>query len=128
MAPILVFESGQSFGELALLSRQPRKGTVLTLTDCFFAVINADGFEKLLKKDTQCKLTASVRFLRQIPYIRNWLIKETEILLYNCKEKKISSRGTVLAKEGTMANKVYIILEGEVQIFKQNLKDVFYNH
>lgn len=51
MTPLLIFDNGMSFGELALLSGKPRAGTVVTLTDCYFAVINADSFDKLLRKD-----------------------------------------------------------------------------
>ncbi len=69
MAAELVFEQGQSFGELALLKRQPRLGTVLTLTDCFFAAINAEAYERLLRKDKAMKLASKVKFLRQIPYM-----------------------------------------------------------
>ena len=56
MVPLLVFDNGMSFGELALLSKKPRAGTVLTLTDCYFAVINANDFDKLLKKDKALRM------------------------------------------------------------------------
>jgi len=49
--PILVYESGMYFGELALLNKKPRAGTIVTLTDCFFAVIDALSYERLLKKE-----------------------------------------------------------------------------
>lgn len=97
MAAELVFEQGQSFGELALLKRQPRLGTVLTLTDCFFAVINADAYERLLRRDTSMKLAKSVKFLKQIPYMQSWHVKELEIFLQYSKEKTIKSRDTVMA-------------------------------
>lgn len=51
MAPFMIFESGQSFGELSMMQpKRQRAGTVLTLTGCFFAVIKADTYEKTLKK------------------------------------------------------------------------------
>jgi CRP-like cAMP-binding protein len=52
MQPLLIYEAGMYFGELALLNKKPRAGTILTLTDCFFAVVDADVYERLLKKDT----------------------------------------------------------------------------
>ena len=51
MIPLLIFDNGASFGEIALMSKKPRAGTVLTLTDCHFAVIGADSFDKLLMRD-----------------------------------------------------------------------------
>ena len=89
MAPLLVFENGVSFGELALLNNKPRAGTVVTLTDCFFAVINAESFDKLLRKDKALSMATNVKFLRQVPYIKHWLIRETHGLFLLCKEKKI---------------------------------------
>ena len=56
MTPILIYEGGMSFGELSLLNRKPRAGTIVTLDDCYFAVINSDSYEKLLKKDTAMKM------------------------------------------------------------------------
>lgn len=41
---------GQSFGELALLSDEPRAATVRTETACEFAVLSRDDFVKVLKK------------------------------------------------------------------------------
>ena len=64
MVPFLVYENGMSFGDLALLSNKPRAGTVLTLSDCYFAVINASDFDKLLKKDKALKIFNSITFLR----------------------------------------------------------------
>ena len=51
MIPLKVFENGEAFGELALSFHRPRAGTVLCVTGCFFAVIGADAYEKLIKKD-----------------------------------------------------------------------------
>ena len=128
MAAECIFEQGKSFGDLALLHRQARLGTVISLTDCFFAAINAEAYERLLKKDKAIKLASIVNFLRQIPYMQNWPVKELEVFLQYLKEKTIESRETVMAKEGTKCDKVFIIIEGEVQICKLSLKSVYYNH
>ena len=127
MVPLLVFDNGMSFGELALLRNKPRAGTVLTLTDCYFAVINADDFDILLKKDKALKIATSVAFMRQVPYINNWLVKDTNNLLMLCSERKVELRGQTIFREGDPANKVIIILQGEVEIVKTNLRTIFYN-
>ena len=51
LSPLKVFVSGDSFGELALMYGRGRQGTVVTLTDCYFAVINAESYQRLLAKD-----------------------------------------------------------------------------
>ena len=64
LAPIIVYESGMCFGELALLNKQPRQGTIVTLTDCHFAEINAEAYEKLPKKDNAMTIEKNVGFIR----------------------------------------------------------------
>ena len=77
MYPLLVYDKGMSFGELALLKRAPRAGTVVTLTDCFFATITADSYERVLKRNHTRKLSQNVMFLNTIPYMHGWLDRHT---------------------------------------------------
>ena len=69
MIPFIVYESGMSFGDLALINNRPRGGTIVTLSDCYFAVITAESYEKLIKKDKAIKMANNVEFFRGIPYI-----------------------------------------------------------
>ena len=128
MVPLVIFANGMSFGDLALLSNKGRAGTVVTLNDCYFAVISAESFDKLLRKDKALRQTQNVRFLRQVPYIRNWLIKETHSLFLLCKERKIDLRGQTILREGTPCDKVLIMHQGELEIIKTDLSSIFYNH
>jgi len=72
MTPLLVYEGGMYFGELSLLSKKPRAGTVVTISDCQFACVDAETYEKLLKKNSLLKMEQNVTFLKQIPYVRSW--------------------------------------------------------
>ena len=81
LAPILTYSEGMYFGELALQNKKPRAGTILTLTDSHYAVVNAETYERLLKKDTATKQEANSSFLRQIPYITNWNPKQVTSML-----------------------------------------------
>ena len=117
-----------SFGELALLSKSPRSGTVLTLTDCFFAMISAESFEKLLMKEKALRITRNIVFLRKVPYIQDAFIHDIHGLFLLCNERKIELRDQIIVKEGDPCHKVFIVYEGEVEIYKQNLNSVFYSH
>lgn len=128
MAPLLIFESGMSFGELALLSKSPRDGTVLTLTDCYFAEISVESFEKLLMKDKALRITKNIVFLRQIPYISQSLIQDVHGLFLLCREREIWLRGQTIFTEGAPCDKVIVVFKGEVEIYKQNLNSVYYSH
>jgi CRP-like cAMP-binding protein len=41
---------GKAFGELALLTNKPRAATLKCLTDCHFAVISKNVYDRVLKK------------------------------------------------------------------------------
>ena len=43
------------------------------------------------------------------------------------KVEKFEKRGQVIAKEGTPCNKVYILVNGEFEVVKTKLSNVFYN-
>ena len=43
------------------------------------------------------------------------------------KIEKFGKRGTVVAREGTTCEKVYVIKEGEFEIVKIDLNNVFFN-
>lgn len=65
LVPFMMYESGMSFGDLALHNGNRRRGgTIVTLSDCYFAVITAESYDKLLKKDKSIKLQNNVKFLR----------------------------------------------------------------
>ena len=129
MVPLLVYESGMSFGDLALHKGNRRRGgTIVTLSDCYFAVITAESYEKLIKKDKAIKMANNVKFLRQIPYITDWTVRETQGLYMLCNEKKVELIGTTIINEGDPCDKVLIILKGEVEMMKTNLSTVYFNH
>ena len=47
---IAQLSTGSSFGELALINNEPRKATIICLTDCFFAVLDKHDYNKVLQK------------------------------------------------------------------------------
>ena len=80
-----------------------------------------------MKKDSQIKMEESVAFLRQIPYINNWKHKEVTALLYSFVEKRYELAGQVIAREGTECTKVYVVVQGEVEIIKKDIDKVYFN-
>lgn len=69
----------------------------------------------------------SIEFLRQIPYMSEWSNKDVDKIFNFCKESKAENLNQIIVHEGTKCNKVYVILEGEVEIVKTNLSNVFFN-
>ena len=72
LKPTIVYEEGMYFGDISLVYKKPRNGSIVTLTDCHYAVVNSDAYEKLLKKDKLTKMEQMCTFMRQIPYLREW--------------------------------------------------------
>ena len=110
-----------------MLTGKNRAGTVVTITDCYFAIITRDSYEKLILKDEKQKMQANVRFLRNVPYVSDWFNREVQGLYMLRKERKIALPGLTIAKEGEWCNKVFIVFQGEVEIVKTNLNSVFFN-
>lgn len=127
MTPLLAYEAGMYFGELSLIHKKPRMGTIVTLSSCHFAVVSAEAYEKLLKKEASLKMEQNVAFLKQIPYIRSWPDKAITSLYMYRKELKIGRGGTTIIKEGTEPSKIYIVIKGEVEVVKTGLNGVFFN-
>ena len=48
MIEVAKLKTGSSFGELALINNEPRKATIMCLTDCFFAVLEKEDYVKVL--------------------------------------------------------------------------------
>ena len=55
-------------------------------------------------------------------------MRETQALCHLCYEKKVELKGTTIIKEGDVCDKVLIIIKGEVEMFKNNLNEVYFNH
>lgn len=93
MTALLVYGPGMYFGELSLIHKKPRMGTVVTLSGCHFAVVNAEAYEKLLKKEASLKMEQNVTFLKQIPYLHSWADKVITSLYMYRKEVRIGPIG-----------------------------------
>ena len=66
-------------------------------------------------------------FFRQIPYITNWSYRDVNRFLYKFDKTKVHPRGKVLAAEGSEADTVFVVREGEVEVVKTNLNNVLFN-
>jgi CRP-like cAMP-binding protein len=47
---VKVLTPGTSFGELALIDGKPRAATIHAITDCYFAIIGREDYQKCLQK------------------------------------------------------------------------------
>jgi CRP-like cAMP-binding protein len=64
--------TGAYFGELALINNKPRAATIRCLSDCHFAVITKNVYEKALKKIEIKNQNQLVDFLKHLPFFAGW--------------------------------------------------------
>lgn len=127
MTPLLVYTAGQSFGERAMLDNKKRAGTIITMTDCHFAIVGREAYDRLLKKDQEMKIYEKILFMKQVAYMRTWKMKEIQDLEPFCKEVHYELRGHVVAQEGTPSDNVIIVLQGELEVVKRDLTSCYFN-
>lgn len=127
LVPIFEIKPVMSFGERSLLKDLPRAGSAKCITDCQFAIVSKKSYLALLKKVELKSIMQMTSFLKQIPYIQNWIMREVYALRFLMKIEKFSRRGTVVAKENMTCDKIYIIKDGEFEIVKNDLSNVLYN-
>ena len=61
---VLTLNSGQSFGELALLQDKPRAASIVAETDCHFALLGRRDYERILEKIERKETEAKVQFFK----------------------------------------------------------------
>ena len=127
LVPIFEIKPVMSFGERSLLKNLPRAGSAQCITDCQFAVVSKESYLKLLKKVELESILQMTKFLKQIPYVQKWIMREVYALRFLMKVEKFTRRGVIVAKENTTCDKIYIIKDGEFEIIKTDLNNVLYN-
>lgn len=65
--------AGRSFGELALLSpHNTRAATIRASTNCYFAVLNKDDYQKVYGEHQEKILNRKIDFFKSMPLFCNW--------------------------------------------------------
>jgi len=114
-----LFKEWDCFGELALLQKCKRSGTVICLSDVELFVFDGHVFRDLVKSINQNKLKDKLFFIDMIPMIKGLdniqktnLAKMINLVEFQDQEKIIS--------EGDMGDRMYIIKEGIVSCSFRN--------
>ena len=109
---------GASFGELALIHLKPRAATIICKEDCYFATLDRQGYDKVLKRIHQNQLNANVKFLQSIPFFARWT--KVSVAKFSYLFEKLSfKRNQIVYKEGDLCTHVYLVLSGEFEVKKR---------
>lgn len=103
---------GTAFGELALLTGQPRAASIQCLKESWIAKLTREDFTRILKHYEERRLMEMADFLRKLNAFENWtrysLIKITYLF-----ETKRFKNNQVVYRCGDPALHAYIIKSGE---------------
>jgi cAMP-dependent protein kinase regulator len=104
-------ESGDVFGELALLYNCPRAATVEAQETCVMWQLDRDTFGNIVQEAAQKKRQRYDSFLAKVPILSTMDAYERSQLADALKVENMDD-GQVICKEGDEGNKFYIIEEG----------------
>ena len=106
-------ETGDSFGELALLSRKPRMATIICEEESEFFVLSKKDFDKILKNKKI--LNEKLAFLQSLPFLAD-LTQEHSREVYSRAEYVPYVANQKVYLEGEESNAVYIVLKGNFKV------------
>jgi CRP-like cAMP-binding protein len=121
---VLVYKDGSSFGELGLTDKKPRAASIYTKSDCHFAVLDKQNYNRILATLMKKKRNELVDFLqRQLIFQK--LTRGSLLKLSYCFEEKQYKKEFVLYQEGQRIEYLYMIKEGQVKISKKLKINIF---
>ena len=106
------YNSGDVFGELALLYNAPRAASIKAETECQVWVLDRNTFNFIVKEASQKKRQKYERFLSTVKILQNMDIYERSKFADAVKEQKVAAGQKIITK-GEEGETFYILLEGE---------------
>lgn len=115
--------AGQSFGELALINGEPRSATIKCNSECLFATINKDEYERVLKKIETREIAKKMEFFMSLPFLKGQTINQVKRILPGFTLQTYFRNQVVFSEKDTPEH-VYIVQNGEFEVSKMKLKRV----
>lgn len=104
------------FGEQALINTQPRAATVKCVKETYLGVLNKRDYMDTLQQLQVKKQNEKIEFMKQCPYFKNMSRVALSKNQYYWKEKAFY-KGQVLYRQGSRADRVFIIMQGDFEQF-----------
>ena len=120
------YGDGDIFGELALEHiNKKRMATIITLTDCDFAIIDKIKYNELLKDSINKSKNKFYNLIYKYKIFDNVSLSTFDRKYYNHFRYLKMKKNNILFNEGDICDKVYFILNGEYELFiDKNIEEV----
>lgn len=114
---VVILGSGQYFGELALLSGEPRAAdVVVTSEQATFFVLSRSGWESLMGKlSVSLEVENNKKMLHNVPLLRN-LNDDTLTMMSKAMTSVSCAVGDEVVTEGDTGYAFYIVTDGEFEV------------
>ncbi|KAJ3190882.1 Rap guanine nucleotide exchange factor 4 [Irineochytrium annulatum] len=113
--PVRQLDEGDGFGELALVSDQPRAATILTLTPCKMLRVEKGDYLRIIRFNHDKQAREKVLVLKKIPIfalLPDMMLKS----IANSMTQRTFPPGTELLAQGDEVNEVWFIREGVCEV------------
>jgi CRP-like cAMP-binding protein len=114
MVYITTFKPGSSFGEIALLTKQRRTGTVVARENCHCMTLNRESFTQIMGAYNDYVVNNKLLFLSSFPFFSGIPKNRLLYLLHSIREMTLKHR-QVVYEEGDQVDGFYLIKKGMVE-------------
>jgi cAMP-dependent protein kinase regulator len=111
---VFQYETGGSFGELALMYNVARAATVRAVTDGILWRVDRETFRHLIIDSTAHKRRKYEEFLESVPLLSG-LTRQERAQVADCLETVTFPEGAMIIKQGEEGDKLYLIIEGKAK-------------
>ncbi|CAD8178706.1 unnamed protein product [Paramecium pentaurelia] len=115
---VRILRQGESFGELALIHRQPRLATIRCVNNCYFAVLDKQQFQYILHYEQTKKIEQNIDYFAQIS-IFNQLNRTQLTQIYLNSFLYEYEKNQIVLQEGDKSDSFLIVKAGLFQVRKQ---------
>ena len=116
---IRIYKNWDYFGEIALLHQTKRLATATTLTKTLFYILSRESFKRVIENLNFKNFEQNKKFIESVPILNFLDSTEKSILCQKIIQNKFNKNFPIV-KEGEIANSLYIIKLGEVNIVKND--------
>ena len=119
-----MYNSGEAFGELALLYNAPRAATIKAQSYCKLFALNRETFNHVVKEAAAAKRNRYEKFLNKIPLLDTMEAYERSKIADVIKSRQYK-KGDYVIKQGEKGNTFYFIEKGNAIATKKQPNGTF---